>query len=84
MTSIRHLAFAFLAAAALPAGPALANVCQTDRLMCATTMPAGGFCECTAHGQTEGGTAFVKAPRGQKMNATAGGCGAHPNNPGCR
>jgi hypothetical protein len=84
MRSIQYLSFALLAVGTLAGGPALANVCQTDRLMCATTMPLGGFCECTAHGQTEGGKVFSKAPPGRKINATAGGCGAHPNNPGCR
>ncbi len=67
--------------AALGAAPAHANVCQAGKLMCATTMPVGGFCECTAHGMTDDGTVVDQAHG--KLNATAGGCGAHPNAPGC-
>lgn len=65
-------------------GAAQANVCQTDKnLICATTMPVGGFCECTAHGMTDDGTVLARAPSGARINATAGGCGTHPNAPGC-
>ncbi len=63
-------------------GPAFANTCQADKLMCATTMPVGGYCECTAHGSAQGGTVISKPARG-KINSTAGGCGAHPDAPGC-
>ncbi len=80
---MRHLTFALLAAAALTGGPAFANVCQTGRLMCATTMPLDGYCECTAHGMTEGGTVLAKPEPRERLNATAGGCGAHPDAPGC-
>jgi hypothetical protein len=77
-----YLAFAFLAAA-LTGGPAYANMCRTDNLTCATTMPVGGYCECTSHGNTEGGTVLNRSESRRGTNATAGGCGAHPNNPGC-
>ena len=75
-----------LAAATLGflAGPALATVCQTDHLLCASTMPADGYCECSARGTTEGGTVVLKAPPNRAINATSGGCGAQPNSPGCR
>jgi hypothetical protein len=69
--------------ATLSGGAALAAVCQTDRLLCATTMPVDGYCECSAHGATEGGTVVPKGPPHQAINATAGGCGAHPKSPGC-
>ena len=73
-----------LAALSLPAAPALAvNICHAETLSCATTMPAGGYCECTAHGVTQGGTAAPRPAPGRKINATAGGCGAHPGAPGC-
>lgn len=68
----------------LPVGTALANVCQTDNLLCATTMPVDGYCECHARGAAEGGTVMPKAPPGARINATAGGCGAQPGAPGCR
>jgi hypothetical protein len=64
--------------------PAFANTCQTDRMTCATTMPAEGYCECTAHGTTEGGTVVSKPVPHHRMNSTSGGCGAHPDAPGCR
>ena len=80
MGHVRRLAFASLAAAALVSGPARANTCQAGGLTCATTMPPGGYCECTARGATESGT--VVSRRGP--NSTAGGCGAHPDAPGCR
>ena len=67
----------------LSAGPALANVCVAENLSCPTKMPVGGFCECTAHGQTKDGTVAAKAPD-RKTNATAGGCNAQPNSPGCK
>lgn len=84
MRRIRHLSYFILAASALAGGPALAGVCQTDRLICATTMPVGGYCECTAHGTTEDGTVVSKPTRRQPLNSTAGGCGSQPNAPGCR
>jgi hypothetical protein len=73
-----------LAPLAFAAAPAMARVCVAGKLICATTMPVGGFCECSAHGESKDGTVFEKAPPGAKINATAGGCGAHPNAPGCR
>jgi hypothetical protein len=84
MRTIRTVTYALLAAAALAGGPALANVCQAGRLICATTMPVGGYCQCTAHGNTEDGTVFARPPSKAPVNATAGGCGSQPNAPGCR
>jgi hypothetical protein len=72
------------AAAALAAGPAQAAICQAGALVCGTTMPVGGYCECTAHGTTESGEVVAKPVRGKQIDATAGGCGAQPNAPGCR
>lgn len=87
MRYIGYLAFALLAAGTL-AGPAsAANMCRAGQLTCATTMPVGGYCECTAHGATEGGTVVSNSEAHQsrqKANATAGGCGANPSAPGCR
>jgi hypothetical protein len=53
-------------------------------LRCATTMPVDGYCECTAHGATEGGTVVGRREARQPPNSTAAGCGAQPNAPGCR
>lgn len=64
-------------------GARAANVCRAANLSCATTMPVGGYCECTAKGQTQDGTVEAGAPR-KRANATAGGCGANPGAPGCR
>ncbi len=75
---------ALLGSAILAAAPAAANTCQAGGLMCATTMPVGGYCECTAHHDTESGTVVPTPFRGHKVDATAGGCGAEPNAPGCR
>jgi len=61
-----------------------ANTCVAEDLTCATTMPIDGYCECTARGVTKSGTVVAKAPAQRRTNATAGGCGAHPNSPGCR
>ncbi len=60
-----------------------ANTCHAETLSCATTMPVGGYCECTAHGTTKSGTVIAKAPAQPKTNASAAGCGAHPGAPGC-
>ncbi len=73
----------FLALAFSGTGAYAANICQAGKLTCGTTMPTGGYCECTAHGTTEGGTVVPKPPPHRKVNATAGGCGAHPGTPGC-
>ncbi len=77
------LAIALLAGAALYGGPARANMCQAGPLSCATAMPEGGYCECTARGTTESGTVVARQSR-RPANATAGGCGARPEAPGCR
>jgi len=84
MRRIGYLAAALFAVAALVGGPAHANVCVGEHLMCATTMPIGGYCQCTARGNTEGGTVASKPPTRQPLNSTAGGCGSQPNAPGCR
>ncbi len=73
-----------IAAGALAAMPAGANSCQTEKLVCGSYMPVGGFCECTVNGLTQDGTVVsAPVPRG-KTNASSGGCGAQPNAPGCR
>ena len=73
---------ATLVAAAL-ATPAQANVCKAENLTCATRMPVGGYCECTAKGQTTSGEVAAGPMSKKPMNAKAGGCGAQPNAPGC-
>ncbi len=63
--------------------PALAaGTCKAERLSCATNMPIGGYCECTARGVTESGTVVERAR--STTNSTSGGCGARPNAPGCK
>jgi hypothetical protein len=84
MRTIGYATLALLSAAAMPGASAFANTCQTERMTCATTMPIDGYCECTARGNTEGGTVVAKPTTRRPPNATAGGCGAHPNSPGCR
>ncbi len=79
-----YLTFALTAAVALAGGPARAATCQTDRLTCPTTMPVGGYCECTARGATQDGTVVAKVAPHKRGNGTAGGCGANPGAPGCR
>jgi hypothetical protein len=71
-------------ALALAGGSAYAGMCQAGKLMCPTKMPVGGYCECTAHGVTTGGTVVAKAPPKRKVDASAGGCGAQPDAPGCK
>jgi hypothetical protein len=79
-----YLAFALLAAAAFGGGAAsAANICQAGRMTCATTMPVDGYCECMSHGTAQEGTVISKAAPRHQVNATAGGCGAHPGAPGC-
>jgi hypothetical protein len=74
-----------LVVAALHGGSALAaNICQAGKLTCATTMPVGGFCECTSHGDTQDGTVVKKPAPTRHVNATAGGCGSQPGAPGCK
>ena len=86
MKYIAYLACAIVAGAVLPGGSALAaNMCRADGgLTCATTMPIGGYCECTARGNTQSGTVEAAPARGRGINSTAGGCGSQPNAPGCR
>ena len=74
---------ALLAATAF-GGAASANMCQAEKLSCPTAMPVGGYCECTARGMTQDGTVVAKLTKRTPVNATAGGCGAHPGAPGCR
>jgi hypothetical protein len=82
------LAAAFIAATAIAGGQAAANTCRADPLICPTTMPVDGFCQCVAHGTTLNGTVAPSVtPAGVPYghyNATAGGCGADPDDPGCR
>jgi hypothetical protein len=84
MRCIRYLPFALLVATTLTSGPAFANICEAGRMRCATTMPDGGYCQCSSHGVTEDGTVVGKPESRQPLNATAGGCGADPRAPGCR
>ncbi len=63
---------------------AAVNMCQTPKLTCATTMPVGGFCECTSRGDTQDGTVVPKVAKHRKVNSTAGGCGTEPGAPGCK
>ena len=84
---MKHAAYFACAilAVALPGSATAANMCQADGgLTCATTMPLDGYCECTAHRSTQPGTVVPMPRRGVRFNATAGGCGADPNSPGCR
>lgn len=84
MKQIGYLTTALLLASTLGSGPARANVCRAEDQVCATTMPIGGYCECTSHGVTKDGSVVASRGRHARINATAGGCGAHPNAPGCR
>lgn len=79
-----HLLAALTVFATLSGGTAFAKVCQTEHMLCPTTMPVDGYCECRVHGNTEDGTVMAKAPPRQHVNATAAGCGAAPGSPGCR
>ena len=84
MTKLRLLTGVLLAAgAAIAAGPAGANTCVAGKLTCVTTMPVDGYCECSAHGMTEGGT-VVPGGAHHSTNSHAGGCGDNPTAPGCR
>lgn len=78
---------ALLTASALVLGSAAAhatNLCKAETMSCATTMPVGGYCECHAKGETKSGTVVENPEKAGKDNATAGGCGAHPDAPGCK
>ena len=83
---MRYVSYLSVVAVAVALGgtASAANICQAGKLASATTMPVGGFCECTGHGTTEEGTVVKKLPPHTKVNSTAGGCGAHPDAPGCR
>lgn len=83
MRSWLYLTICLITVAMFPAGNALANMCRTDHLLCPTAMPVDGYCECTAHGTTEGGDAVVTPPPGRHLNAATGGCGAEPASPNC-
>jgi hypothetical protein len=83
MKTPRYLAAALMTALAVAGGQALANTCRGEHLTCPTSMPVDGYCECTAHGRTEGGTVVGHAPH-EHYNATSGGCGVNPGGPGCR
>jgi hypothetical protein len=84
MKAAFYLATALLGATALHGGHAVAaNVCRADPLVCPTTMPVDGFCQCKASGMTANGTVTdASAPSGH-YNSSAGGCGSDPNDPGC-
>lgn len=84
MKQISYLAAALLLVSTIGSGPARANVCRADGQICPTTMPIGGYCECTSHGVTKGGTVMASRNHHAHINATTGGCGVHPNAPGCR
>ena len=74
-----------LAALGFAGSAQAANLCSAPPLSCATTMPIGGYCECSARGETKDGTVVERAlRRSHRVNSTAGGCGTHPDAPGCR
>jgi hypothetical protein len=84
MKPLRYLAAAFVTAATIASGHALASTCRADPLICPSTMPVGGFCECKASGTTIAGTVAATLAPDEHYNATAGGCGAQSDDPGCR
>ena len=84
MRSRLYLLLALFAAASIGHPASAANICQAERLSCATTMPVGGYCECTSRGTTESGTVASRAAPRRSVNSTAGGCGSAPGAPGCR
>ncbi len=84
MQHIRLTICTLLAAAAMAAGPAFANTCQTDGgLTCPTGMPIEGYCECTSHGVTQGGTVVQAAVPRQSRRMPPPDCRATPQAPGC-
>ena len=83
MRCARYISCAVLAVALGGGAASAANICQTEKLTCATTMPVGGFCQCMAHGVTEDGSVGPVPPPGEHVNAASGGCGAEPTAPGC-
>ncbi len=84
MTARNIIGALMFAGVAFTSAPAFANACQAGKLMCATAMPVGGYCECSAHGDTQSGTVVSSPAPRRSLNSTAGGCGDHPNAPGCR
>lgn len=84
MKCLGYLTAALTIAVALSGGQALANMCQAEDLLCPTTMPVDGYCQCTAHGVTKDGDVVAKPPAHARINARAGGCGAQPHAAGCR
>ncbi len=82
---MRLTGFLTLALLATPfaGGPALANMCQADGgLTCATGMPIDGYCECTSHGVTRGGTVVASMPH-RVRPVSKPNCTANPQAPGC-
>jgi hypothetical protein len=77
------LSFALIVALSLASQAASANSCQTPKMVCSTTMPLGGFCECRAHGTTQDGT-VVQKPAPRHKSAAPVGCGTQANQPGCK
>ena len=60
MKAVFYLATALIGATAIPSGHAVAaNVCRADPLVCPTTMPVDGFCQCRASGMTANGIGAV-------------------------
>jgi hypothetical protein len=86
MRAFLYVGYTGFVLAAFAGGPAYAekNMCQAATLTCPTTMPVGGFCECTAHGTTQDGTVVKKPAPNRHVNSSAGGCGAQPGSPGCK
>jgi hypothetical protein len=83
MKALSYLAAALMTATTIAGGHALANTCLAGPLICSTTMAVDGFCECRAHGTTLAGTVATTPAPHVPYNATAGGCGAYPDDPGC-
>ena len=84
MTLRIPMAFIALASFGFVGSAYAANMCQAGKMNCATTMPVGGYCECTSRGTTTDGTVVAKPAARRSTNATPGGCGANPSAPGCR
>jgi hypothetical protein len=83
MKALGYLAAALMIATTIAGDHALANTCLAGPLVCPTTMDVDGFCECRAHGTTMAGTVATTPAPHVPYNATTGGCGAYPNDPGC-
>jgi hypothetical protein len=83
MKPLGYFAAVLIAATVLAGGQAHANTCRTDKLSCPTSMPVGGYCECTSRGTTEGGEVTAPAAH-EHYNSTTGGCGVNPGATGCR